>query len=308
MRQVCHRWAENERDDRRQTTDDRRRAQSAIRNFLDSQFKLRYVHLVDFTSTLILAAIAGFTIYLGLPVARLQNPPRSLQAFLNSIATGILVFLLYDILAKASEPIEGEMEAARKGDAGGFVLLLVLFALGLGIGMLSLVFFENRLLGHTKEQARNSAATPFQLATMIAAGIGLHNFSEGLAIGQASRSGAISLATLLIIGFGLHNATEGFGIAAPLTLANRPSWSAVGLLGLIGGGPTFVGSILGYSAQSDAVFVFCLAMAAGSIFYVIGELLNVGRRFQLRELAMAGIFLGFLAGYGTDLILTWAGA
>jgi zinc transporter, ZIP family len=56
------------------------------------------------------------------------------------------------------------------------------------------------------------------------------------------------------------------------------------------------------------VFVFCLALAAGSIFYVIGELLNVGRRFQLRSLAMTGVYLGFLAGYGTDLILTWAGA
>ncbi len=60
--------------------------------------------------------------------------------------------------------------------------------------------------------------------------------------------------------------------------------------------------------QSEAVFVLCLALAAGSILYVVSELLNVGRRFQVRELVMMGVFLGFLAGYGTDLILTWAGA
>jgi len=269
---------------------------------------LSYVYLVDFAHTLILAAIAGSTIFLGLPVARLSNPPRSLQAFLNSVATGILVFLLYDIIAKASEPVQNALSAARKGDATTFIVLLTLFAVGLGIGMLSLVFFENRLLGRTREQTQSAGATPFQLATMIAVGIGLHNFSEGLAIGQASRSGAISLATILIVGFGLHNMTEGFGIAAPLTLANRPSWHFLTIVGLIGGGPTFAGSILGYSVESEPVFVFCLAMAAGSIFYVIGELLNVGRRFQLRELVMAGVFLGFLAGYGTDLVLTWAGA
>ena len=68
--------------------------------------------------------------------------------------------------------------------------------------------------------------------------------------------------------------TEGFGIAAPLTLAARPSWRFLALVGLIGGGPTFVGSLLGYSVNSEPVFVFCLAMAAGSIFYVIGELLT----------------------------------
>ena len=53
------------------------------------------------------------------------------------------------------------------------------------------------------------------LALLIATGIGLHNFSEGLAIGQAGATGEIGLALVLIIGFGLHNATEGFGIVAP---------------------------------------------------------------------------------------------
>lgn len=265
---------------------------------------------MDFTNTLILSAVAGFTIYLGLPVARLANPPRSLQAFLNAIATGILVFLLWDILSKASEPIDTALKAAQKGDSAYFITLLILFAVGLGIGLMSLVYFESRFIRRTKtkQSALNSEATPFQLSIMIAAGIGVHNLAEGLAIGQASRSGAISLATILIVGFALHNMTEGFGIAAPLTLSRRPSWNFLALVGLIGGGPTFVGSLLGYSVQSELVFVFCLALAAGSIFYVIGELLNVGRRFQLRELVMAGVLLGFLAGYGTDLVLTWAGA
>jgi len=263
---------------------------------------------MDFALTVLLGAIAGFTIYLGLPVARLKNPSPSWQAFLNALATGILVFLLWDIITKATEPINTALGAAQKGDPTDFITLLTVFVGGFGIGLLSLVYFEGRFIRRTVEGARLHEATPAQLALMIAIGIGLHNFSEGLAIGQASRSGAIGLATLLIIGFGLHNMTEGFGIAAPLTTGTRPSWAFLALVGFIGGGPTFLGTVLGYSVQSEPVFVLFLALAAGSIFYVIAELLHVGRRFKLRELAMWGVFLGFFAGYGTDLILTWVGA
>lgn len=265
---------------------------------------------MDFASTVILAAIAGFTIFLGLPIARLNNVPPSLKAFLNAIATGILVFLLWDVISKASEPIDVALEATHQGDSASLVMLLIVFAVGLSVGLLSLVYFEKRVIRRAKQQAQDNKteATPYQLAMMIAAGIGIHNLGEGLAIGQASRSGAISLATILIAGFGLHNMTEGFGIAAPLTLGKRVSWGALALLGLVGGGPTFVGALVGYSVQSEPFFVFCLALAAGSILYVIAELLNIGRRFQVQELAMAGILLGFFAGYGTDLILTWSGA
>jgi ZIP family zinc transporter len=172
-----------------------------------------------------------------------------------------------------------------------------------------LVYVDRYLIRRHKVGAVGGEMSPLQLGLLIAAGIGVHNFAEGLAIGQASRSGALELASILIVGFGLHNMTEGFGIAAPLTLgASRASWGFLGLAGLIGGGPTFLGTMLGYSVQSTAVFVLCLALAAGSILYVVGEMLHVGRRFQVPELVSWGVFLGFGLGFGTDLLLTWAGA
>lgn len=259
-------------------------------------------------TTVLLGAIAGFTIYLGLPVARLRNLSRSWQAFLNAVATGILVFLFWDVISKASEPIDHALDSAQKGSPGAFIGLIIVFAAGLTVGLMGLVYFERRVIRRTAEEAQSGGATPLQLALMIAIGIGAHNFSEGLAIGQAARTGAITLATILIIGFGLHNATEGFGIAAPLTAGAPPAWGFLGLAGLIGGGPTFLGTILGVSLHSDFVFVLFLSLAAGSILWVVAELLHIGRGFALRELTMWGVLLDFLAGYGTDLILTWAGA
>ena len=104
----------------------------------------------------------------------------------------------------------------------------------------------------------------------IAVAIGLHNFAEGLAIGVSAQAGEIGLATVLIIGFALHNATEGFGIVGPLGDV-RPSWGWLALAGLIGGGPTFLGSMVGYSVTSEPLELLFYALAGGAILYVIGE-------------------------------------
>src|SRR4051794_29747265 len=150
---------------------------------------------MDFLNTVVLGAIAGFTIFLGVPIARMRNVPRSWQAFLNAVATGVLVFLLWDILSKASEPIEAALEVAKKGDIPNFATLLILFVSGIGLGLLGLVYFDRMFIRGKKA---HSSVTPAQLSLMIATGIGLHNFSEGLAIGQVSRAGTIELATMLI--------------------------------------------------------------------------------------------------------------
>ncbi len=160
------------------------------------------------------------------------------------------------------------------------------------------------------EFVRTPALTPGRrLALFIALGIGLHNFAEGLAIGQSAAAGEISLALVLIAGFGLHNATEGFGIVAPIAgESTLPSWGFLALLGLIGGGPTFLGTALGRVWVNSAVSVAFLTLAAGSILYVVIELLNVNRAFGFRRLVMWGILAGLLAGFVTDWVLVAAGA
>ncbi|MGH2449301.1 MAG: ZIP family metal transporter [Chloroflexota bacterium] len=247
-----------------------------------------------------LGALSGATIYLGLPLARVKNPPRSLQGFLNAVASGILFFLLFDVLSDATGPVN---TALNSGQHGVFALDVALLIGGLGIGLLGLVVFEQRFL----RREVGEAPSGMTLGYMIATGIGLHNFSEGLAIGQAASTGAIQLAAVLIIGFGLHNMTEGFGISAPL--GGDAPWRFIALAGLIGGGPTFLGTVFGVSVHSSQIFILFLSLAAGSIIYVLSQLLPLLHRVaSAHEVVMGGLVVGFGIAYATSLVLVAAHA
>src|ERR671934_1888037 len=250
------------------------------------------------TQTLLLGAVAGSTIFLGLPIGRMQGVSASVKAFLAATATGVLIFLLWDVLSGAVEPVE---TALKDGRSGRFAWLAFVLAAGFAVGILSLVYYDSWMkrrrrrafLGPGAASTAEFEQHPYftgmsparWLAIFIATGIGLHNFSEGLAIGQSSARDELSLAIVLIIGFGLHNATEGLGICAPLTgESERPSWSFLALLGVVGGAPTFLGTLLGQAWVSEAVSIVFLSLAAGSILYVVVELLNVGRLLASKTL------------------------
>jgi ZIP family zinc transporter len=272
--------------------------------------------------TLVLGAVAGLTIFLGLPLGRMQNVSAATKAFLAATATGILIFLFWDVMSEAVGPVETALE---NGHDGRFAWLTFLLSAGFFVGLMALVYYDvwmkrrrrRAFLGpgaaSTAEYEADHHFTGMSparwLAIFIATGIGLHNFSEGLAIGQSAASDQISLAVVLIIGFGLHNATEGLGICAPLTGdKEKPSWGFLGLLGVIGGAPTFFGTLVGQFWVSEAVSIVFFALAAGSILYVVMELLNVGRVLASKTLVTWGVMLGLFLGFGTDFILKATGA
>src|SRR5450759_2336256 len=177
---------------------------------------------MSLSRTLLLGFIAGVTILLGLPLARLRRPVPGLRVFLNATAVGVLVFLVWDVFSAAWEPIDAALTAVHEGNGGlgpvaGYGAL---FTAGLAVGLLGLVGYEAWM------RRRDATAR--------------HRFGPGAMAAEeltARRAGAGTsparrLALLIAVGIGLHNATEGFGIVAPLaadagTDTARPSWAGL---------------------------------------------------------------------------------
>jgi len=270
------------------------------------------------SQTLLLGAIAGLTIFLGLPMGRMHGLSAQVKSFFTATATGILLFLFWDVLSEAIDPVEGALHAHAWGRFAGVASIALA---GFVVGLMSLVYYDTWIKARQRramlgpgaasvaEFAHKPGLSAAQwLSIFIATGIGLHNFSEGLAIGQSAAQDLTSLALVLVIGFGLHNATEGFGIIGPLAgEAEPPSWRFLGLLGVIGGAPTFVGTVIGHSWTSENLSILFFTLAAGSILYVVMELLNVCRTFGSKQLTAWGIVLGLTLGFATDFILVAAG-
>ncbi len=262
--------------------------------------------MLSYLGLLVLGAVAGLTIFLGLPIAFLPHN-RLLKGFLNSIATGVLIFLLIDVLHEVVDAVGASAEAviSKSLPASGAVQTVAVVLAGIFFGLLSLVFFEQKFIKNMRPLSAASDRIRY-LAFAIAVGIGLHNFSEGLAIGQSYVSGAVHLAFLLIIGFGLHNLTEGFGIAGPLH-GSKPSFKFLALLGLIAGGPTFFGTVVGSLYASQTLSLLFLSVAGGAIIYVVKELLYHGKIAGEDMKMMTGLLLGFVMGFSTDILLKIAG-
>lgn len=285
---------------------------------------------MTFAETILLAAIAGGTIFIGLPLARMKMSPRT-RVMIAMFSVGILVFLLIDVLGHGYEAADAAVEAFGEGE-GSFGHAAALTALLLGgftLGCLGIGLLERRIRSarskrlppiaggasdaltveesqHLDVRIDESAKQALRTGLFIAAAIGLHNFAEGLAIGVSAGTGELALATVLVIGFALHNATEGFGIIGPLG-ETRPSWRWLGIAGLIAGLPVVIGASIGYSVNSEALEVAFFGLAGGAIFFVIGEVWHGVRRYGHKELGLLMLAAGFSAGILTDFVIAYAG-
>jgi zinc transporter, ZIP family len=227
---------------------------------------------------------------LWLPSLR-RASPQWLAAFM-ALTAGLLSFLAVEALSEALE-----LQAALPSALGGAGLVL----LGVAISYLALTFLSSRLSG-------GKALGGLALATLVAVGIGLHNFGEGLAIGTSFALGELTLGTFLIVGFMVHNVTEGLGIATPVAEEKRsPGIGRLAILALVAGAPTIGGAWLGGFVTSDVLGVVFFAAAAGAALEVVVEVLRYLARRAPGGLTSGYALGGFIAGvavmYVTGLLV-----
>jgi zinc transporter, ZIP family len=162
-----------------------------------------------------------------------------------------------------------------------------------------------------QQQQQQQLAKPFAISMMIAIGIGLHNFGEGLAIGAAVLLGEVALSTFLIVGFTLHNTTEGLAIVAPMAKSgSKVSIRKLIVMGLIAGVPTIVGAWIGGFLYSPIAAIIFLAIGAGAIFQVVLSITSwmssnnsEPRKAMLSTSVVAGFTVGMTIMYVTSLLI-----
>jgi len=226
----------------------------------------------------------------------LRSLPREWYFFFLSLTAGLLVFLGVDALEDALENAE-----RVPGPFQGVAVILI----GLSISLLGLYAITGWL--KRRRQAKESS-TALLLAYSIAFGIGVHNLGEGLAIGGAYALGEFATSFLLIVGFMVHNLTEGVAVVAPI-VRSAFRWQNLIWLGLLAGGPTIAGTLLGAFAYTALWAVLFLAVGAGAVFQVVIEI----TRYQVRQAgagslvsgwSLAGFALGLAVMYVTGLFVT----
>jgi zinc transporter, ZIP family len=257
-------------------------------------------------STIAIYALLG--IYIGvIPVAiglfwypSLRRASKRWIGFFLAFTVGLLGFLLIDTVAEGFE-LAGQTAAALDG--------LSLFAIG-AIGAVAVLasfeqFLQRRRATQSAEPREGNPIGGLVLAYLIAAGIGLHNLGEGLAVGAALAGGEIALGTFLILGFAIHNTTEGLAIVAPLgSDAKRPSLWHFAALGVVAGAPTIIGAWGGGFAFAPSWAALAFGVAAGAIAQVVWQIVRgMSREHGLASgLGALGLMAGLVFMYVTGLL------
>jgi ZIP family zinc transporter len=241
--------------------------------------------------------------------------------FFLSLTAGLLVFLGIDAVLESNEIVSENVAAIFNGQ-----VLIVMVVI---VSFLVLLYTSETLTqraakksvsaNYSTSSLSSSASTtsqqqelikPLAMSLMIAIGIGLHNFGEGLAISAAVLLGKAALGTFLIVGFTLHNTTEGLAIVAPVAKSGQVMIRKLIVMGFIAGAPTIAGAWIGGFLYSPLAAIIFLSVGAGAIFQVVYSIASwishtssQNRKTLMNTSTIAGFAIGMLIMYTTGLLI-----
>jgi ZIP family zinc transporter len=246
-----------------------------------------------FGSSLSVGLLTAACTTAGLAAVR-RLPPRARDRGLFTMAAaGLALFVVIEMGYQALGTVELD---ALSDTPGSLVLSGALMLAGLLFGLVGLAWIETR-----RGAPGADTPQPLDVAVMLAAGIGLHSLAEGLSVGQSIAASLAGPGRLVLIGLALHGFVDGAAVVAPVV--GQPMGAGrLFLLAAVAAGPSLLGLLGGTDWVGPGLELLLVSVAAGTLIYVLRELLRARLENVGAVAAMWALAAGLLLGLGSEVI------
>ena len=259
---------------------------------------------------LLLALLAGLSTGIGSVIAYFIRKPKDWQlSLILGFSAGVMVYISF------AELLHGAI------DKVGFVTANLGFFVGIAFIAIVDILVPHEYKQERVENSRSSSGgrnktgqgsdvQPTASLTveqrsnlrragmLIALGIAIHNFPEGLAVFSGAVTGDRTFGLLVAIAIDLHNIPEGISVSVPISEATGNRRRAF-VYSFLSGLAEPVGAIIGYAILfpflTPTLVYTLLAFSAGIMVYIsLDEILPTAQLYGKQHFVILGVLAGML--------------